>query len=96
MTLCTFITSWFCGNESKKIIPLKMLWATEIKNKKERYKLSKMKRLMAAVKTGAEQLGIWQDQRGSWDVGLAVWLYESVNHLFKYPSKMSKINWDIR
>ena len=49
---------------------------------------------MAAVKTGAEQLGIWQDQRGSWDVGSTVWLYESVNHLFKYPSKTSKIHRD--
>ena len=32
--LCTLITSWFCRNASIKIIPLKLLWATEIKNKK--------------------------------------------------------------
>mgnify|MGYP006199014275 CR=1 FL=1 len=73
---------------------MKLLQATEIKNKKERYKLSQMKILMAAVEIGAEQLGIWQDQRGSWGVGYTVWLYESVNHLFKYPSKTSKICWD--
>ena len=56
MTLCTLITSWFCGNESTKTIPLKLLRATEIKDKKERYKLSKKKSLMAVVKTEAEEV----------------------------------------
>ncbi len=49
MSLMTLITSWFCGNESMKTIPFKLLAATEIKNTKERYKLSQMKTLMLAV-----------------------------------------------
>jgi hypothetical protein len=40
------ITSWFCGNESMKTVPFKLLTAMEIKNTKERYKLSLMKKLM--------------------------------------------------
>ena len=84
MTLCTLITSWFCGNESTKTVPFKMLRATEIKNKKERYKLFQMKTLMLAVEIAAERAGVWQclSQRGSWDVGLTVRLYESVHCFF--------------
>jgi hypothetical protein len=67
MILCTFITSWFCRNESTQTVPFKMLRATEIKNKKERYKLSQMKTLMLVVETAAERAGVWQclSQRGS-------------------------------
>ena len=86
MPLHTLITSWFCGNESTKTVPFKMLRATEIKNKKERYKLSQMKTLMLAVEIAAERAGVWQclSQRGSWDVGSTVRLYESVHRFFTY------------
>lgn len=63
MTLCTLITSWYCGNESTKTVPFKMLRATEIKNKKERYKLSQMKALMLAVEVAAERAEVWQGLR---------------------------------
>ncbi len=35
MSLMTLIMSWFCGNESMKKVPFKLLRAMEIKNKKE-------------------------------------------------------------
>jgi hypothetical protein len=94
MTLCTLISSWFCGNESTKTVPFKMLRATEIKNKKERYKLSQMKALMLAVEVAAERAGVWQGltRKGSWDVGLTVRLYESIHRFFTYRSKMKRRN----
>ncbi len=48
MSLMTLITSWFCGNKSMKTISFKLLRATEIKNNKERYKLTHMKMLMCS------------------------------------------------
>jgi hypothetical protein len=66
----TLITSWFCGNESMKMVPLKLLRATEIKNKKERYKLSQMETLMLAVEIAAKQVGtralLLKEVRGMW------------------------------
>ncbi len=59
MSLMTRLTSWLCGNESMKTVPLKFLKATEIKNTKERYKLSQMKTLMLAVEIAAKQVGTW-------------------------------------
>ncbi len=93
MTLATLISMWLCGNESKKTIPLKLLKASEIQLKKERYKLSKMRTLMLGVKIAAEKAGVWntlshQNRKGAWDVGSAVRLFESVSPYFKYPSKM--------
>ena len=92
MTLCTLITCWLCGNESTNTVPYKLLKATEIKETKERYKLTKMRMLMLGVQRAAEREWVWQDltQRGSWDVGRTVRLYESINHYFRYPAKISQ------
>ena len=49
MSLVTLITSWFSGNESMRTVRYKLLRATEIVCKKERYKLSQMKILMLGV-----------------------------------------------
>jgi hypothetical protein len=95
----TLIMSWFCGNKSMKTIPFKLLRATEIKNNKERYKLTHMKTLMLAVEIAAKRVGTWDAlaQRGTWDVGSTVRLYESVQHFFRYPSKIkcrtAQISW---
>jgi hypothetical protein len=99
MSLMTLITSWFCGNESMKTIPFKLLRAMEIKNNNERYKLTHMKMLMLAVEIAAKRVGTWDGlaQRGAWDVGSTVRLYESVKHFFRYPSKVkhrtAQISW---
>jgi hypothetical protein len=94
MTLCTLITAWYCGNESTKTAPFKLLRATEIKKNEERYKLSKMKVLISRVQTAAERVEVWQHlvQRGSWTVGKTVRLYESVIPFFRYPSKLKQRN----
>ncbi len=99
MSLMTLITSWFCGNKSMKLVPLKLLRATEIKNTKERYKLSQMKTLMLAVEIAVKRVGTWGAlaQRVTWDVGSTVRLYESVQNFFRYPSKIkcrtAQISW---
>jgi hypothetical protein len=91
----TLITSWFCGNKSMKTI----LRAIEIKNNKERYKLTHMKMLLLAVEIAMKWVGTWVAlaQRGAWDVGSTVRLYESVQHFFRYPSKIkhqtAQISW---
>jgi len=94
MSLMTLITSWYAGNEGMKMVPLKLLQAREIKNKKERYKLSKMKKLMLAVEIAAKRVGTWDalSRRGAWSVGSTVRLFESVNHFFRYPSTGARRN----
>ena len=92
MSLVTLITSWFSGNESMRTVLYKMLRATDIMSKKERYKLSKMKILMLGAEIAAKRVGTW-DQfawRGSWKVGSTVRLFESVHHFFDYPSKIKR------
>jgi len=91
MTFATLLTSWFCGNQSKKTIPFKLLRATELENKCEKFQLCIMRTLIEAVIAGAKQGGVWNEQRGAWDVGSTVRLYENVVHLFKYPTKNEKI-----
>ena len=94
MSLMTLITSWFCGNESMKMVPMKLLVATEIKKKEQRYKLSQMKTLMNAVEIAAKRVGSWDGlaRRGAWDVGSTVRLYESIHLFFQYPSKIKRRN----
>jgi hypothetical protein len=72
-----------------KTIPFKLLRATEIKNNNERYKLTHMKMFMLAVEIAAKRVGTWDAlaQRGAWDVGSTVRLYESVQHFFQVSIK---------
>ena len=90
MTLATLLTSWFWGNQSARTIPFKLLKATEMENKWEKLQLCKMRKLVVdAVIAGAKQEGAWREQRGAWDIGSTVRLFESVKHLFEYPTKTS-------
>jgi hypothetical protein len=91
MTLCTLITFWYCGNRSKNMVPLKMITAREIANAKERPKLTKMKALMAAVERGATELDVWTECNGTWEISASVRLFESIQHLFNYPTQNGKI-----
>ena len=88
MMLCTLITCWFCGNESAKTVPFKLLRPMEIKKVSERHKWSKMKLLMTGVQLAAERCDMWRPQRGTCDVGSTVRLYEAVRPYFTYPSKI--------
>ncbi|KAL3771060.1 hypothetical protein ACHAWU_006437 [Discostella pseudostelligera] len=91
MTLATLLTSWFCGNQSTRTIPFKLLKAPEFENKREKLQLCKMRKLIGAVIVGAKQLGVWRDRRGAWDIGLTVRLFENVKHVFEYPTKNGRI-----
>ncbi len=70
MSLVTLITSWFSGNESMRTMPYKMLRATEIMSKKERYKLSQMKILIWEWRSQQSVLGhgisLHGGARGRW------------------------------
>jgi hypothetical protein len=50
-----------------------------------------MRILIDAVIVGAKQEGVWREQRGAWDIGSTVRLFESVKHLFEYPTKSGQI-----
>ena len=91
MTLATLLTSWFCGNQSTQTIPFKLLKATELENKREKHQLCKMRKLIGAVIVGAKGEGVWMEQRGAWDIGSAILLFESVKHLFEYLTKNARI-----
>ncbi len=47
-----------------------------------------MKLLMMGVQLAVERCDMWRPQRGTWDVGLTVRLYEAVRPYFTYPSKI--------
>jgi hypothetical protein len=91
MTLATLLTSWFSGNQSTRTIPYKLLKAAELETKREKHQLCKMRILIDAVIVGAKQEGVWREQRGAWDIGSTVRLFESVKHLFEYPTKSGQI-----
>ncbi len=77
----------------ESIVPLKMITAREIANAKERPKLTKMKALMAAVDRGATELDVWTECNGTWEISASVRLFESIQHLFNYPTQNGKIRW---
>ncbi len=92
MMLVTLMTSWFSGNESMRTMLYKFLKAMEIVCKKERYKLTQMKIFMMGVEIAAKRVGTWERvaRNGSWEVGSAVRLFESIHHFFDNPSKITK------
>ncbi len=87
MTLCALVTNWFCGNPCTKAQSLKFLVPADFKNQGMKCEHQKMKVLMGAVIAGAKQLQLWDGQNGAWDIPRAIQLYESVWHLFEYPSQ---------
>ncbi len=98
MGLCALVVNWFCGNSSQKTLPLRFLVPADLKCSLMKSEHWKMKILMAAVITGAQQMGVWDGGNGTWDVPWAMQLYNCVQPLFKYPSPTSthrneQINW---
>ena len=51
-----------------------------------------MRKLIGAVIVGAKREGVWMEQRGAWDIGSTIRLFESVKHLFEYPTKNARIH----
>ena len=66
MTLCTLITSWFCGNPSLNTIPFKFLKQSEFKEEKTRRAYRKIKAMIDAVIVGAKKVDAWKPQSGTW------------------------------
>ncbi len=93
MGLCALVVSWFCGNPSQKTLPLRFLVPAGLKSRLMKSEHWKMKILMGAVITGAQQMGVWDGQNGTWDVPQAMQLYNSVQPLFKYPS-LTSTHWN--
>ena len=91
MTLCTLVTSWFCGNPSAKTLPLKYLVWADFKSKSMKNEHHKMKGMIAAVIAGAKKVEMDMDfVNGAWDVPRALQLYGGVKELFAYPSKSTQ------
>ena len=42
--------------------------------------------MIDAVIVGAKKVDAWKPQSGTWEVRMALDLYESVHHLFEYPT----------
>jgi hypothetical protein len=89
MGLCALVVNWFCGNPSANSMPLKFIVASDLKGRGMKCEYRKLKVMMGAVIAGAKELGVWDGQHGAWDVPRAMRLYESVQHLFEYPSLTS-------
>jgi hypothetical protein len=83
MGLCALVVNWFCGNPSQKTLPLRFLFPADLKSCLMKNEHWKMKVLMGVVITGAQQMGVWDGQNGTWDVPRAMQLYNSVQPLFK-------------
>jgi hypothetical protein len=89
MGLCALVVNWFCRNPSQKTLPLRFLVPAGLKSRLMKSEHRKMKILMGAVITGAQQMGVWDGQNSAWDVPQAMQLCNSVQPLFKYPSLTS-------
>jgi hypothetical protein len=86
MTLCTLITSWFCGNPSMQLLPFKFLKQRDLKNESAKSVFRKMSAMMDAVIKGAKKIDKWNPQSGTWEVPIALLLYKEVIPLFEYPT----------
>ncbi len=82
MGLCALVVHWFCRNLSQKTLPLRFLVLANLKSRSMKSEHRKMKILMGAVITGAQQMGVWNGQNGTWDVPWAMQLYNSVQPFF--------------
>ncbi len=89
MGLCALVVNWFCGNPSQRTMPLKFIHPRDLESKKMKCEYRKMKGMIGAVIAGAKELGVWDGRNGAWDVSRAMRLFESVQHLFEYPSLTS-------
>ena len=80
MTFATLLASWFCGNQSKKTIPSKLLRATELENKREKFQLCKMRTLIDGdLEQSGKECGT-----NSEVLGMLVRLYGCMKMLFIY------------
>ncbi len=68
-------------------MPLKFIVPRDLKSRSMKSKHRKTKVLIGAVIARAQEMGLWDEHNGSWDIPKAMRLYDSVCHLFFYPSR---------
>ena len=73
------------------MLPLKYLVQADIKSSSMKNDHRKMRVLIAAVISEANQVMEIDWRNGAWDVQRALQLYAGVKHLFAYPSKTTQI-----
>ncbi len=93
MGLCALVVNWFCGNPSQKTLSLRFLVPADSKSRSIKSEHWKMKILMGAVITGAQQMGVWDGQNNAWNIPRAMQLYNCVQPLFEYPS-LTSTHWN--
>jgi hypothetical protein len=56
-----------------------------------------MRAMIDAMIKGAKQVDVWNAQHGTWEVPMALQLYESVIPLFEYPTTAGHhIHWNLQ
>jgi hypothetical protein len=98
MTLCTLITSLFCGNPCIKTLPFRFLKECNLKEKHLKRVFRKMRAMFDVVIEGTKKANAWTTVQtsGAWDVPIALHLYESVLPLFEYQTNNAghNIHWN--
>jgi hypothetical protein len=59
MGLCALVVNWLCRNPSQKTLPTRFLVPADLKSHSMKNEHQKMKVLMGAVITRAQQMGVW-------------------------------------
>ena len=91
MTLSSLVTAWHCGNRCKGIPPYKLLKGVDMHRiKNGTVKLSQMRKLMRCVENGARIVNKPFLVKSNMTERDARNLYNSVNHLFKFPAEETK------
>ncbi len=88
MGLNLLITNWFCGDSSKRLIPLSLLSRNDLNSFTQKDLFSKMKRLMKLIETAAKREGCWKSKTElSGNVERCNQLYEKIRKYFEYPTR---------
>jgi hypothetical protein len=79
-------------------MPLRFIVPADLKTCAMKCEFWKMKVMIDAVIAGAQELEEWDGQNSAWDAPWVIQLYESVQHLFEYPSltsthRSTQISW---
>jgi hypothetical protein len=87
MPLSNFIGMWYCGDKTNRIPPYRMLGYQEMKSiKGGKQKICNMRKMIKYIERAAACVGREELVRGAFSIPKAILLYESIRHLFEYPS----------
>ena len=87
LSLPNVVSMWYCGDRSRHICPLKMLYSFDVKGMKGGWqKLSMMKVLMCSIERAAIIVNITHLLVNCWTPRESIDYYITVNHLFVVPA----------